>query len=90
MAEPGPDPGPGRSILPTPTDPIATPARTPGWREVLSIAALVVGFVFGIQVLTSVLPASLQDLVFRTPLTIAVLVIGTVGLMTWLARRPGV
>jgi hypothetical protein len=54
------------------------------------LGAIVVGVVFSIQVLTSLLPAPLQDLVFRTPLTIAVLLIGTLGLMAWLARRPAV
>ena len=65
-------------------------AGTPGWREVLSIAAIVVGVVFAIQVITSLLPASLQDVVFRTPLTIVVLVAGTIGLLAWIARRPAV
>jgi len=61
--------------------------RAPGWREVLFVAALVVGIVLGLAVLTSALPTSLQDVVFRTPLAIVVLVVGTVGLLAWLARR---
>lgn len=64
--------------------------RQPGWREVLVVAAVVVGVVLGLAVLTSVLPTDLQEIVFRTPLTIVVLVVGTVGMLVWLAfRRPG-
>ena len=62
--------------------------RSPGWREVLAVAAAVVAIVFAIQVATSLLPASLQDVVFHTPLAIAVLVIGTVMVLLRLARRP--
>ena len=63
--------------------------RQPGWREVLVVAAVVVGIVLGLAVLTSVLPTDVQEIVFRTPLAIVVLVVGTVGLLLWLAfRRP--
>ncbi len=63
--------------------------RQPGWREVLIVAAVVVGIVLGLAVLTSVLPTDVQEIVFRTPLAIVVLVVGTVGLLLWLAfRRP--
>ena len=62
--------------------------RSPGWREVLVVAGVVVAIVFAFQVLTSLLPASLQDIVFHTPLAIAVLVIGTVGLLLRIVRRP--
>jgi threonine/homoserine/homoserine lactone efflux protein len=55
---------------------------------VLAVAAVVVGVVLGLAVVTSVLPAGLQDVIFRTPLAIVVLVIGTIGLLVWLARRP--
>jgi len=82
-----PIPDLGEPKAPTPT---ASASRTPGWREAMLLGAIVVGVVFSIQVLTSLLPAPLQDLVFRTPLTIAVLLIGTLGLMAWLARRPAV
>jgi len=61
--------------------------RAPGWREVLIVAAIVVGAVLGLAVLTSALPPALQDVVFRTPLAIAVLLVGTIGLLAWLARR---
>jgi hypothetical protein len=62
--------------------------RSPGWREVLTVGAIVVGAVLGLAVLTSALPTTLQDVVFRTPLAIVVLVVGTVGLLIWLVRRP--
>ena len=63
------------------------PGRGPGWREVLIVAAIVVGAVFAIQVLTSLLPTSMQEVVFHTPLAILVLVAGTVGLLLRIARR---
>lgn len=62
-------------------------ARSPGWREVLIVAAIVVGAVFAVQVLTSLLPTSMQEVVFRTPLTIVVLVVGTLGLLLRILRR---
>ena len=74
---------------PTPAPiPPEEPGRTPGWREVLLVGAVVVAVVLGLAIATSVLPTSLQDIVFRTPLAIVVLVIGTVGLLLWVARRP--
>ena len=63
-------------------------SRTPGWREVLMVAGAIVGGVLALAVVTSVLPDQLQGLVFRTPLAIAVLVVGTVGLLARLSRRP--
>lgn len=62
--------------------------RAPGWREVVLVGAVVVAVVLGLAVATSVLPTSLQDVVFRTPLAIVVLLVGTVGLLLWIARRP--
>jgi len=61
-----------------------------GWREVLIVAVAVVGIVLGVAVLTSLLPPAGQDIVLRTPLAIAVLAGGTIGLLVWLARRPPV
>jgi hypothetical protein len=63
---------------------------TAGWREVLIVAVAVVGIVLGVAVLTSLLPPAGQDIVLRTPLAIAVLAGGTIGLLVWLARRPPV
>ncbi|HVA87973.1 MAG TPA: hypothetical protein VNF73_16830 [Candidatus Saccharimonadales bacterium] len=62
--------------------------RAPGWREVLIIAAVVVGAVLAVQVVTSYLPGSVQDLLFRTPLTIVLLITATVGLLIRISRRP--
>ena len=67
------------------------PPSTPGWREVLAVAAVVVAAVFGAEVVTSALPPAWQDVIFRTPLAIVLLAAGTVGLLAWIARRqaPG-
>ena len=62
--------------------------RSPGWREVLLVGAVVVAVVLGLAVLTSLMPSSIQDVVFRTPLAIVVLVVGTVGVLVWITRRP--
>jgi ABC-type uncharacterized transport system permease subunit len=66
------------------------PERTPGWRDVLIVAAVVVAVVLGAAFITGALPAAGQDIVFRTPLAIVVIVVGTVGLLVRLARRPPV
>jgi heme A synthase len=67
----------------------APAGRAPGWREVLLVAAVVVGAVLGLAALTWLLPTELQRVVFHTPLAIAVLVGGTV-LVLWrvAVRRP--
>jgi uncharacterized membrane-anchored protein len=65
--------------------------RQPGWREVLAVAAAVVAVVLGAAVATSLLPTSVQEIVFHTPLTILVLIVGTGWLLWRIARRgPGV
>ena len=66
------------------------PERTPGWREVLVVAAIVVVVVRGAAFVTGALPAAGQDIVFRTPLAIVVILVGTVGLLARLVRRPPV
>lgn len=66
-----------------------TASRAPGWREVLLVAVAIVGVSLGAAAVTGLLPPAGQDLVFRTPLVIVVLLVGTVGLMVRLAmRRP--
>ncbi len=85
MVEPRPDGSPGAA------DPVGSgreAGRTPGWREVLTVAGLVVAVVLGAAFLTGILPTAGQDVVFRTPLAIVVIVVGTVGLLVRLARRP--
>lgn len=66
----------------------ASARPAPGWREVLVVGALVVGLVFAIQVLTSLLPTSVQEIVFHSPLAIVVLIVGTLGVLLRIARRP--
>ena len=63
--------------------------RTPGWREVLLVAVAIVAISLGAAAVTGLLPPAGQDLVFKTPLVIVVLLVGTIGLMVRLAmRRP--
>ena len=50
------------------------------------MGAIVVIVVLGLAVLTSALPASLQDAVFRTPIAIILLVTGTLLVLVRLAR----
>lgn len=61
--------------------------RQPGWRDVALVAAAVVVVVMGAAILTSLLPSSLQQIVFRTPLAIVVLIVGTGWLLWRISRR---
>jgi FtsH-binding integral membrane protein len=74
-------------------DPEGSPeARSPGWREVLLVALVVVAAVLGAAALTGFLPTELQRLVFHSPLAIGFLIVGTV-LVLWrvaVGRRPPV
>jgi hypothetical protein len=67
---------------------VAEPGRQPGWREVVLVATAVVGVVLGAAVLTSLLPASVQGVIFHAPLLIAILIVGTGWLLWRIARRP--
>jgi hypothetical protein len=62
--------------------------RQPGWREVVLVAAAVVAVVIGAAVLTRLLPAEVQDVVYDTPLAIIVLIVGT-GWWLWRVSRRG-
>ena len=63
--------------------------RTVGVREVIAVAGLTVAIVLGAAVATSILPKALQEVVFRTPLLIIVLIVGTAVLLWGIARpRP--
>jgi hypothetical protein len=56
---------------------------------VIVVAVAVVGVALGAAIVTGLLPPAGQDVIFRTPLVIVVLLVGTVGLMVRLAmRRP--
>ena len=59
-----------------------------GWREVVLVAIAVVGIVLGLAFGTSLLPADAQRIVFRTPLLIGVLIVGTAVVLVRLVRRP--
>ncbi len=64
--------------------------RQPGWPQVVLVAAVVVAVVLGAAIATSLLPTAAQEIVFHTPLTIVVLIVGTGWLLWRIARRgPG-
>jgi hypothetical protein len=66
---------------------LAPKERQPGWREVIIVAAVVVAVVLGLSVLTSLLPSTLQELFFRTPVAIVVLLVGTTWILWRISRR---
>jgi hypothetical protein len=59
----------------------------PGWIQVLLVAAAVVAVVLGAAVLTSLLPTTIQEAIFRGPVLIGVLIVGT-GWLLWRISRP--
>ena len=61
--------------------------RQPGWRDVALVAAAVVAVVMGAAIVTSLLPTTLQQVVFHTPLAIVVLILGTGWLLWRISRR---
>jgi FtsH-binding integral membrane protein len=61
--------------------------RVIGFREVLGAAAVSVLVVLGAAVATSLLPPEGQAIVFRTPLLIVVLLVGTAAAL-WRISRP--
>jgi anti-sigma-K factor RskA len=70
---------------------VAEPSRVgrqPGWRQVLIVAVAAVAVVMGAAVLTSILPKDAQEIVFRTPLAIVVLIVGTGWLLWRISRGP--
>ena len=54
--------------------------RGPGWREVLVIAAAVIGVVFALELASAMLPP-VHDAFVQFPTTIVILVAGTVGVL---------
>jgi hypothetical protein len=65
-----------------------TVTRTPGWREVLIVAAATVAVVLAIQLVSQFVPA-LDGIVQGTPILVLILVVGTVFILWQLAtRRP--
>ena len=62
--------------------------QDPGWREVLAIAAAVIGVVVALQLASAMLPP-VHDAFVHFPTTIIVLVAGTVGVLALATlRRP--
>ena len=61
--------------------------RVIGFREVLGAAAVSLVVVLGAAVATSLLPPEGQAIVFRTPLLIVVLLVGTAAAL-WRISRP--
>ena len=62
--------------------------RTPGLREALIVGAVAVAVVLAASIVTFLLPPDARDVVFRTPLLILVLIVGTAGVL-WRITRPG-
>jgi hypothetical protein len=62
--------------------------RSPGWLRAMVVGGLAVDVVLAAAVVTFLLPASLGDVVFRTPLLILVLIGGTAAVL-WTITRPG-
>jgi hypothetical protein len=62
--------------------------RTPGVRDAVLVGAVTVVIVLAIAFVTLILPTDISDVVFRTPLLILVLIVGTVGVL-WRITRPG-
>ena len=58
-----------------------------GLRQVLLAAGACVAVVLGAAVITSLLPSDAQAVVFRTPLLIVVLIVGTAAAL-WRIARP--
>jgi hypothetical protein len=63
-------------------------ARQPGWREVLLVAAAVVGIVLLIAAIGTFVPPA-EAFFNRIPVAIIVLLAGTAWVLWRIARRPG-
>ena len=61
--------------------------RSVGLRDVLVLAGACVVVVLGAAILTGFLPADAQAFVFKTPLLIVVLIVGTAAAL-WRIARP--
>lgn len=59
----------------------------PGWLRALVVGGLVVDVVLAAAVVSFLLPASVGDVVFRSPLLILVLIAGT-AFVLWTITRP--
>ena len=84
MAEPTAPSAPGDGIEPAEVQ----PSWRRSFRDVLSIAVIVVGVVLGAAVLTDLLPDPVRRVILDTPIAIVVLIGGTAGLLWRIARKP--
>ena len=64
------------------------PASEPGVRDAVLVGVAAVAVVALARIATAVLPPDARDIVFRTPLLIAVLIVGTAAVL-WRITRPG-
>jgi hypothetical protein len=63
--------------------------RAVGLRDVLLLSGACVVVVLGAAIVTGFLPTSLQEVVFKTPLLIVVLILGTAAALWRIARPRG-
>lgn len=63
------------------------PQSQAGARDVVIVGAAVVLIVLAAAALTALLPTDVQQVIFRTPLLIGVLIVGT-ALVLWRILRP--
>ena len=78
----------GDTPEPAATTPAPGATRSPGLREALLVGGLTVLVVLLAAVVTFLLPASIGDVVFQTPLLIVVLIVGTAFVLLRITR-PG-
>ncbi len=64
-------------------------AGQPGWRQVVLVLGVAIALVLVAAAITLAVPA-LRDVVLHTPVTIVVLIVGTVLVLWRLAGRPPV
>jgi len=67
---------------------VAEARRQPGWREVVLVVAAVIAVVLGAAAVTGLLPTPIQQAIFRGPVLIVVLIVGTGWLLWRISRRP--
>lgn len=82
------DPAPRGAPGPPGSGPPSGRDRSPGWQEVLLLAGVILVAVFALEIASALLPP-VREAFQGFPVTIAVLVAGTVGfLVLGVVRRP--
>jgi len=67
---------------------VPEPGRSPGWRDVATLAAIILGIVFALEIVSWLVPP-IGDAFAGFPLTIAILVAGTIAVLAVaLRQRP--